>query len=515
MTTIEKSRLGALSKEDLQEGVKREKVRHEATVELNDLARSVAEQFAQGTVSPQLVSGTVALIEFLGMMAICSILLMATDGAHSLLSFSGTLGAVTVAALTVVFSKALDAYQIPVLRSFTNSASRAMAALVLALAADSLIILGLSGTQGIPGNWLMAVFVTGTLFQLGTRAIMNQYVGDLANSGRLVRRAVIVGGGEPAAELIRSLEANPESDIRVCGVFDDRTDGRSPDIVAGYPRLGTISELLSFARKARIDMMIVSLPVTAEKRVLQLMKRLWILPVDIRLSAHTNKMSFRPRSYSYEGTVPMVDVVKRPIAEWDGLTKRAFDVIGAAIAIVLLSPVMIAAAIAVRLDSEGPVIFKQKREGFNNEEIEIYKFRSLHTQQGDASGINVVTKGDSRVTKVGRFIRKTSIDELPQLFNVLQGRLSLVGPRPHVPNAQTNNQQWVDVVDSYIARHKVKPGVTGWAQITGWRGEVDNEEKLKGRINADLYYIENWSLMFDLYILLITPLKLLNTENAY
>ncbi|MEO1142148.1 MAG: sugar transferase, partial [Pseudomonadota bacterium] len=139
----------------------------------------------------------------------------------------------------------------------------------------------------------------------------------------------------------------------------------------------------------------------------------------------------------------------------------------------------------------------------------------LYTDRQDTSGVNVVTKGDSRVTNVGRFIRKTSIDELPQLFNVLLGTLSLVGPRPHVANAQTDNKLWTEVVDSYIARHRVKPGVTGWAQVNGWRGEIDQEEKLQGRVEHDLYYIENWSLMFDIYILAITPFKILNTENAY
>jgi len=262
-------------------------------------------------------------------------------------------------------------------------------------------------------------------------------------------------------------------------------------------------------------MLIVTIPLTAEKRVLQVLKKLWILPVDIRLSAHTNKLQFRPRTYTYEGAIPFVDVFEKPIADWDAVSKRIFDVIVASLALVALSPLMLLTAIAVKLDSKGPIFFKQKREGFNNELIEIFKFRSLYSDQGDKSGINVVTKGDSRVTRVGKFIRKTSIDELPQLFNVLMGSLSLVGPRPHVVNAKTGNQLWTEVVDGYIARHKVKPGVTGWAQIKGWRGEIDNEEKLKGRIDADLYYIENWSLLLDLYILAITPFKLLNTENAY
>jgi lipopolysaccharide/colanic/teichoic acid biosynthesis glycosyltransferase len=185
------------------------------------------------------------------------------------------------------------------------------------------------------------------------------------------------------------------------------------------------------------------------------------------------------------------------------------------LALALLWPVFIGAAIAVKVSSPGPIIFRQKRHGFNNETIEVYKFRSMYTHMSDPTARNAVTKGDPRVTPVGRFLRKSSIDELPQIFNVLKGQLSLVGPRPHAVLAQTANRTYSDVVEGYFARHRVKPGVTGWAQINGWRGEIDNDEKIKFRTAFDLYYIENWSLWFDLKILFLTPIRLLNTENAY
>jgi len=178
--------------------------------------------------------------------------------------------------------------------------------------------------------------------------------------------------------------------------------------------------------------------------------------------------------------------------------------------------VMALVALAIRLDSRGPIFFKQKRYGFNNELIEVYKFRSMYVDQCDATASRLVTKGDPRVTRVGRFIRKTSLDELPQLINVvLKGDLSLVGPRPHAVTAHTENKLWNEVVDGYFARHKVKPGVTGWAQINGWRGEVDTPEKLRRRVEYDLDYIERWSVLFDLYILARTPIALLKTESAY
>jgi lipopolysaccharide/colanic/teichoic acid biosynthesis glycosyltransferase len=170
----------------------------------------------------------------------------------------------------------------------------------------------------------------------------------------------------------------------------------------------------------------------------------------------------------------------------------------------------------VKLDSRGPILFRQKRYGFNNELIEVFKFRSMYVDQSDVSAAKLVTKDDPRVTRVGRFLRKTSIDELPQLFNVVMtGDLSLVGPRPHALQAKAANRLYDQVVDGYFARHKVKPGITGWAQINGWRGETDTQEKIQRRVEHDLYYIENWSVFLDLYILAATPFALMKTEHAY
>ena len=177
---------------------------------------------------------------------------------------------------------------------------------------------------------------------------------------------------------------------------------------------------------------------------------------------------------------------------------------------------MLLTAIAIKLDSRGPVLFKQKRYGFNNELIEVYKFRSMYVDQCDATASKLVQKDDPRVTRVGAFIRKTSIDELPQLFNVVfKGNLSLVGPRPHAVHAKAEDRLYDEAVDGYFARHRVKPGITGWAQISGWRGETDTNEKIQRRVEHDLYYIENWSVLFDLYILAKTPLALARAENAY
>ncbi|MBO9458461.1 undecaprenyl-phosphate glucose phosphotransferase [Labrenzia sp. R5_0] len=415
----------------------------------------------------------------------------------------------------LAFFQAADVYQVPVMRQGLSQIGRVAAGWTLVFAMFALLRTTTGIGTELSDAWIGAWFAISLTGLCLSRFIVYRLVRHWMKSGRLERRAIIVGGGTAAQELIHDLEAQADNDIRICGIFDDRNNERSPPVVAGYPKLGNISALVEFARLARIDMLIVCIPLRAEQRVLELLKKLWVLPVDIRLSAHTDKVRFRNRGSSFIGTVPFVDVVEKPIADWDMVAKRIFDLVFASLAIITLLPVMIAAAIAVKLDSKGPILFRQKRYGFNNEIIEVLKFRSMYTEMADPDAKKVVTKGDPRVTRVGRFIRKTSIDELPQLFNVLGGSLSLVGPRPHAVNAHTNNKTWDDVVDGYFARHKVKPGVTGYAQINGWRGEVDTPEKIQKRVECDVYYIENWSILFDLKILIQTPFRLLNTENAY
>jgi Undecaprenyl-phosphate glucose phosphotransferase len=364
--------------------------------------------------------------------------------------------------------------------------------------------------------WLGSFYVLGLFALIAFRRVLFLLVRRWTRQGRLERRTVVVGADANGESLIRSLAAQRDSDVHVVGVFDDRGDERSAASCGGVPKLGSVNDLVAFARGTRVDLVIFSLPISAESRLLQMLKKLWVLPVDIRLSAHSNKLHFRPRSYSYIGAVPVLDIFDKPIADWDVVMKWLFDKIVGSLALICAAPVMLMVAIAVKLDSKGPVFFKQKRYGFNNESIDIYKFRSMYADQADLTASKLVTKGDPRVTRVGRFIRKTSFDELPQLFNVVfTGSLSLVGPRPHAVHAKAENRLYDEAVDGYFARHRVKPGITGWAQIHGWRGETDSQEKIQRRVEHDLYYIENWSILLDLYIVAQTPFALIRSENAY
>ena len=483
--------------------------------ELSEIAREVASHFSEHPISGSLLAGLVRLTDVIGLAAIGVALFRALPFGVDFTDYDAFVPMIGVPIAAAVFAQGFDGYHIPVFRQFSAQLARMVAAWTLVMAVAAVVGVLVTGGPPAGRGWLTTWYLAGLAYFVFTRIALTILVRRWTREGRLERRAVVVGGGQAAEALISQLEAQGDNDIRICGIFDDRSDDRSPPIVAGYPKLGTIAELIEFGRICTFDMLIVTLPLTAESRVLQMLKQLWVLPVDIRLSAHANKLKFRQRAYSYVGSVPFLDVFDKPLADWDAASKRIFDLVIGTLALVVLSPLMIATAIAIKLDSKGPVFFRQKRHGFNNEVIDVWKFRSMYADKSDFEVKQAVSKGDPRVTRVGRFIRKTSIDELPQLFNVLKGELSLVGPRPHAINAQTENRMWAEVVDGYYARHKVKPGVTGWAQINGWRGEIDTPEKIRRRVEHDLYYIENWSLLLDLKILVLTPISLLNTENAY
>ena len=418
--------------------------------------------------------------------------------------------------LANVLLNAARSHRIAAYRTLFAQIGRALMAWTVVVGVLTVGVFLFKASDQVSRDWLLSWFVAGGVLLAAYRLALRALVLHWTELGRLKRRTVIVGGGPDAETLIRQIEAGAANDIRLLGLFDDRLDDRSPETVAGCPKLGRVADLTAFARRTPVDLVIVSMPLSAEKRVLEMLTHLWVLPVDIRLSAHMSKLKFTDKAYSYVGGVAVFDMADRPISDWNRVFKWVFDKLIAVTALVLLSPVMVVTAIAVKLESKGPVFFRQNRHGFNNELIGIYKFRSMRTDMLDAGAAKLVTKGDPRVTKVGRFIRKTSIDELPQLFNVLKGELSIVGPRPHALQAKAANQLYYDAVEGYFARHRVKPGMTGWAQVNGWRGETDTIDKIMQRVNHDLYYIEHWSILLDLYIVLMTPVSLVSkNENAY
>jgi Undecaprenyl-phosphate glucose phosphotransferase len=487
-----------------------------ARPELSSAALKVAGEPYERAYSPIVLAGLVRLMEFALVVvvgfAIYGCYVVAANGFawHYVGAISG------IAVLAMLAFQVADIYQVQAFRGHEKQYMRlASAWSVVFLIAIGVSFFAKAGDQ-FSRAWLGAFYVLGLFMLIAFRRALFLLVRRWTREGRLDRRTVLVGADANGETLIRSLARQRDSDVRVIGVFDDRGDQRSRASCEGVPKLGTVDELVEFARNTRVDLVIFSLPISAEGRILQMLRKLWVLPVDIRLSAHTNKLRFRPRSYSYIGSVPVLDIFDKPIADWDVVMKWLFDKIVGSLALICAAPIMLMVAIAIKLDSKGPVFFKQMRYGFNNERIEIYKFRSMYADQADATASRLVSRDDPRVTRVGRFIRKTSLDELPQLLNVVFfGNLSLVGPRPHAVHAKAEDRLYDEAVDGYFARHRVKPGITGWAQIHGWRGETDSHEKIQRRVEHDLYYIENWSILLDLYIVAQTPFALIRTENAY
>lgn len=324
------------------------------------------------------------------------------------------------------------------------------------------------------------------------------------------RRAIIAGVNEQGLELAKRLAADPYARVHVAGFFDDRSTERiNPG--ADHTILGAIKTLPAFVKEHRIDIIYVSLPMASQPRILGLLDELRDTTASIYFVPDIFVTDLIQGRMDTVGGLPVVAVCESPFTGFSGLIKRAADIVLSILLLALVAPVMLAIATAVKLSSPGPVIFKQRRYGLDGREILVYKFRSMRVTE-DGSAIVQARKGDPRLTRVGAFLRRTSLDELPQFFNVLQGRMSIVGPRPH---AVAHNETYRKLIKGYMVRHKVKPGITGWAQVNGYRGETETLDKMKSRIDFDLDYLRNWSLRLDLYIIVRTFWVVLKGERAY
>jgi Undecaprenyl-phosphate glucose phosphotransferase len=364
-------------------------------------------------------------------------------------------------------------------------------------------------------GWAITWFAMGGVVLLAIRAGGTAWMRRLKKRGVFNHRVAIFGAGSQGDRLAKYILGNEKLTIDLVGFFDDRLPERLPDREVLLPLYGNLSDLITRIREGLVDQVIVALPWSAEKRLQEVVAELAITPVRIRLAPDLATFAFSQRPVVLLGDLPVMTLFERPISGFDQIIKRIEDVVVGALAIIILSPLLLIVAIAVKLDSSGPVFFRQEREGFNNQRFRIWKFRSMRSERCEPDGITQARKDDDRITRVGRILRRTSIDELPQLFNVLAGEMSLVGPRPHAPSTRAGDRLFSDVVSHYAARHKVKPGMTGWAQVHGWRGETDTEEKLLKRLEHDLYYIENWSVLLDLYILARTAITLVFQKTAY
>ncbi len=476
-------------------------------------ALSLAQQIDRPRIRPAVIALALGLLE-LGVIWAAVMLAQMLAPALPAERAGGLLTGLGVALWAVAVIRSLGGYRFRVLRSWSRGVLRLAGGLFLGLGAVAAALLVLSeaplALRCMVLAGIIALPVAG-----GLRVVTQRRIDWLAKTGALEHRIAVLGGAGEVARVIREIERDHHRGRRFCGFFDDRRDARSPAVVVGHHKGGTLDDLIALARKAEIDTVVVALHRVSHRRLMELAARLSVLPVDIRVMLDADIPELARKRRSFMGALELIDLYRRPIQGWDAALKRGFDLAFASLALVLLAPVLLGCALAVRLSSPGPVLFRQKRHGFNNRPVWVWKFRSMHADRCDATAVNAVRRDDDRVTRVGRVLRRSSLDELPQLFNVLAGSLSLVGPRPHATAARTGDMIYDQVIAAYSARHKIKPGITGWAQINGWRGELNTREKLRKRIEHDLYYIEHWSLWLDLKILLRTPLSLITTRNAY
>jgi putative colanic acid biosynthesis UDP-glucose lipid carrier transferase len=324
------------------------------------------------------------------------------------------------------------------------------------------------------------------------------------------RSAVVIGASALGVKVAQVLSQNPAQGIDFLGYFDDRTDTRVHADSAGH-LLGNLRDAAPYIRSHGVKDVFITLPLGSQPRIIELLEHLQGTTASIFFVPDVFGISIIQGRLQDMSGVPVVGICETPFTGTNRMMKRISDIVLGSLILVLITPVLAAVAIGVKLSSPGPIIFRQKRNGLNGEEIVVYKFRSM-TSMDNGAVVKQATKGDARITPFGAFIRKTSLDELPQFINVLQGRMSIVGPRPH---AVAHNEMYRQLIKAYMVRHKVKPGITGWAQVNGHRGETDTIEKMQARVEYDLEYLRNWSLGLDLVIILRTVKSIWADAKAY
>ena len=427
-------------------------------------------------------------------------------------------GSVLLATLTgsfvaAAFLSRAQTYQLPSLRSLGKQ-MQLLPMPLLGGGCSMMVCLFLMREVG-PGfrRWPFLWLMFSAILLIASRCYLSRLLGRWMESGRLARRVAVIGAGEFSQEFIERLRSEPHA-YTVVGLYDDRLS-RIPQVQDGVKVRGTVQDLLERSREEQIDLIVIALPLRAVARISKILEQVSSAVADICLATDFVGYRYRSSQISSVGSNPVVLLEERPLKDWRAASKSAFDIVLASLMLFVASPLLAAIAVAIRLDSPGPVLFRQPRLGFNNRLFTCYKFRTMHHAMSDLMGDRQATRGDARVTRVGKWLRALSLDELPQLLNVLGGDMSVVGPRPHPPNTKADDKLFTDVVANYAFRHRVKPGITGWAQVNGWRGETRTLDQIENRVACDLAYIENWSIWFDLRIMLLTVTREILSRHAF
>lgn len=374
-----------------------------------------------------------------------------------------------------------------------------------------IVLFGLKISSDYSRLWLSIWAITGICILISTRIIIFSFLQYERKRGKNLRYVIIVGAGDLSKRLLSQIDNSPWTGYKVKGLFDDNPALLGTNI-DGHSVVGNIQEVDRYLANNQIDEIWIALPMRAEQRVKELLYDLRHQTVNIKFIPDIFGFSLLNHSMTEIAGLPAVNLSETPMWGGNQIIKALEDRVLGVIIFIFIFPVLLIIAAIIKATSSGPIMFKQKRHGWDGRIINVYKFRTMKSHNEKCGEITQAVKGDSRITPFGAFLRKTSLDELPQFYNVLQGRMSIVGPRPH---AIQHNEMYKDQVNQYMLRHMVKPGITGWAQVNGLRGETDTLEKMKKRVEYDLYYIENWSLWFDLKIIFLTIFKGFINKNAY
>jgi len=356
--------------------------------------------------------------------------------------------------------------------------------------------------------WLLAWSVTAMTAVVAVRFSANAFVRKMSRDGGVfARRVAVVGATSLGMKYAEHAKASPTGVI-ITGVYDAGLPDTGDRAAAGVK--GDLNDLAYAARNGEIDDIVIAVPRASGDEMKMLVRRLSILPVSIAICPNIHWLDHLGGAISQVGGVRVLSLYRRPLEGWGSVIKTLEDYILGGLALIALSPVMLVIAIAIKVQGKGPILFAQNRHGFNNAVFKVYKFRTM-TVAEDGDVVTQAKVGDARITPLGAILRRYSLDELPQLFNVIRGEMSLVGPRPH---ALAHNHQYARTIENYSGRHKVKPGITGWAQVNGFRGETSENEQMADRVHYDLVYVDNWSLWFDIKILFLTVKAVVFPKNA-
>jgi Undecaprenyl-phosphate glucose phosphotransferase len=484
---------------------------HAATDNRKPIIRLIVSEFSRTSmIAAQMLGDGLIMI---GLSYLSFVLVVYTHGEPASIQFLpyviSTIGTtmimIAVFALSGVYDVFYEFNRYEILRSTLKSI-----ALVTLMLTAALFIVKVS--DNLSRMWLAFWSLTTPIALCGFRMLTGSVAQRLRQAGHLTKNLAIVGASETGQRLAAML-AQEGRGTRLVGIFDERKT-RLTQSNFGNPTVRQLPAIYELLCRGCVDEVVIAIPPGASQRILELSRRFHPFAVSLRVLAPGGYENFRVLDSCLYGDIGTFRVMDKPLDEVAALVKRIEDVVIGSMCLLVTLPLLLLIALAIKLDSPGPVLFRQKRLGLNNLPFDLLKFRSMYVEQTDLLGRQLTQVEDTRITRVGRFLRITSMDELPQLINVVKGEMSLVGPRPHALAASAAGVAYARAISDYPIRHRVKPGITGWAQVNGWRGETRTIEQIRRRVEHDLYYIENWSLGLDLLILGRTIFAVLSRVNA-